>query len=106
MKSATLHNEGEVHRKDIRVGDRVRLARAADVIPEVVERVKQPGQKRGKEFSMPNACPACGAETVEDEAYCFCPAGLACRPQLVGRVLHFASREAMNIDELGKKTVE
>lgn len=106
VSRATLHNEGEVHRKDVRVGDRVRVARAGDVIPEVVERVKQPGQKRGKEFSMPKKCPACGAETVKDEAYCFCPAGLACRPQLVGRVLHFASREAMNIDELGKKTVE
>lgn len=106
VSRATLHNEGEVHRKDVRVGDRVRIARAGDVIPEVVERVKQPGQKRGQEFSMPERCPACGAEVVREKAYVFCPAGLACRPQLVGRVLHYASRAAMDIDGLGEKTAE
>lgn len=106
VSRATLHNEGEVHRKDVRVGDRVRIARAGDVIPEVVERVKQPGRKRNKKFSMPKKCPNCGAKTVKDGAYYFCPAGLSCRPQLVGRILHFASREAMDIDELGEKTAE
>ena len=103
---ATLHNEGEVRRKDIRIGDQVRIERAGDVIPEVVERVGRPGGKRGKPFSMPKKCPVCGAAVYREGAYTFCPNTLSCRGQLVGRLVHYASREAMNIEGLGRKTAE
>jgi DNA ligase (NAD+) len=74
------------------------------VIPEVVERIKQPGRKRAAKFLMPKECPACGAEVVREGAYHVCPAGFSCRPQLVGHLKHFASQEAMDIDGLGDKT--
>lgn len=105
VSRATLHNEGEVHRKDVRPGDTVRIARAGDVIPEVVERVDEPGRKRAEPFAMPSRCPVCGAEVVEEGAYYFCPAGLACPAQLIGHVIHYAAREAMNIGGLGERTV-
>ena len=106
VSRATLHNEGEVRKKDVRAGDRVRIARAGDVIPEVVERIKTPGRKRKKAFTMPENCPACGAKVRREGAYYVCPAGLSCFPQLVGRILHYGSRDAMDIDGLGEKTVE
>jgi DNA ligase (NAD+) len=103
VSRATLHNEDEVRKKDIRIGDRVRVARAGDVIPEVVERIKEPGKRRGKEFSMPPKCPVCGSEVFREGAYYFCPAGLSCKAQLIGHILHYASRNAMNIEGLGDK---
>ncbi|MFW5834255.1 MAG: NAD-dependent DNA ligase LigA [Pseudomonadota bacterium] len=104
VSRATLHNADEVARKDVRPGDRVRIERAGDVIPEIVERVSQPGKKRGPAFAMPEQCPACGAEVVREGAYTLCPAGLACPAQLRGRLVHFAGREAMDIDGLGERT--
>lgn len=104
ISRATLHNEHEVHRKDVRVGDKVRVARAGDVIPEVSERVEEPGRKRGKKFTMPRKCPACGSNVATEGAYHFCPAGLTCPPQLAGRIVHFASREALDIEGLGERT--
>ncbi|MBD3345269.1 MAG: NAD-dependent DNA ligase LigA [Chitinivibrionales bacterium] len=106
ISRATLHNEDEVHRKDIRVGDNVRIARAGDVIPEVIERVPEKGKKRGTPFSMPKKCPSCGDPIVREGAYHICPAGLSCRAQLEGRLRHFASRSACNIETLGGKTTE
>ena len=103
---ATLHNAGEVARKDLRVGDRVRVARAGDVIPEVAERLPQPGKPREAAFSMPGHCPSCGAGLVEEGAYVICPAGIACPAQLRGRLTHYAGREAMDIDGLGARTAE
>jgi DNA ligase (NAD+) len=105
VSRATLHNEGEVRRKDVRPGDQVRIERAGDVIPEVVERVGRAGPRRGKPFSMPKHCPACGAQVYWEGAYHYCPNTLSCRGQLAGRIVHYASREAMNIEGLGKKTV-
>ncbi|PLW81353.1 DNA ligase (NAD(+)) LigA [Kineobactrum sediminis] len=104
VSRATLHNEDEVHRKDIRVGDRVRIMRAGDVIPEVDERVKTPGKKRAQEFHMPDRCPVCNAEVTREGAYYVCTAGLACAAQLRGRIQHYAARSAMNIDHLGEQT--
>ncbi|MGL6159683.1 NAD-dependent DNA ligase LigA [Microbulbifer sp.] len=69
LSRATLHNEGEVQRKDIRVGGRVRIIRAGDVIPEVEKRVVQPGRKRGKVFKMPKRCPVCNSQVVREGAY-------------------------------------
>jgi DNA ligase (NAD+) len=106
VSRATLHNEDEVRRKDLRPGDKVRIARAGDVIPEVVERVEEPGKKRGKKFSMPKKCPVCGAEVFREGAYYFCPGGLFCRAQLREHILHYGSRDAMDIHGLGKKIVQ
>jgi DNA ligase (NAD+) len=105
VSRATLHNEGEVRRKDVRPGDQVRIERAGDVIPEVAERVGPAGRKRGKPFSMPKHCPSCGAEVFQEGAYHYCPNTLSCRGQLAGRIAHYASREATNIEGLGRKTV-
>ncbi|MGM0490999.1 MAG: NAD-dependent DNA ligase LigA [Planctomycetota bacterium] len=106
VSRATLHNEDEVHRKDIRKGDKVRVVRAGDVIPEVIERVKEPGRRRAAMFAMPAACPVCGHEVVREGAYYFCPAGFTCPPQLVGHLKHFASQEAMDIEGLGEETAQ
>jgi len=112
VSRATLHNEGEVRRKGLQVGDEVRIARAGDVIPEVVERVSPKSRKRtrsqtgkrAREFSMPRKCPSCGTKVEQEGAYWFCPAGLACHAQLVGHVIHYASRRALDIEGLGEKT--
>ncbi|MBS3819448.1 NAD-dependent DNA ligase LigA [bacterium] len=106
VSRATLHNEDEVKRKDVRPGDKVRIARAGDVIPEVMERIDQPGKKRGKEFSMPTKCPVCGSDVFREGAYYICAGGLTCRAQLIGHIIHYASRNAMNIDGLGDKIVK
>jgi DNA ligase (NAD+) len=106
ISRATLHNAEEVARKDLRVGDTVRIKRAGDVIPEVAERVPQPGVERGPEFVMPDTCPSCGAEVVKEGAYTICPAGIACPAQLKGHLTHYGAREAMDIDGLGEKTAQ
>lgn len=106
VSRATLHNADEVKKKDLRPGDTVRVERAGDVIPEVAERIKKPGRKRGKKFEMPDRCPSCGGEVYREGAYYFCPAGLSCRAQLVEKIKHYASREGMNIDGLGEKIIE
>ena len=106
VSRATLHNAGEVQRKDVRPGDKVRVKRAGDVIPEVVERIKEPGRKRSESFEMPGKCPVCGSEVYREGAYHFCPGGLSCRAQLKGSLVHYASREAMDIDHLGEETAK
>ena len=103
---ASLHNGEEVARKDIRVGDKVRIQRAGDVIPYVLERVDEPGKKRGHKFSMPDTCPSCGADIVSAPPLDFCPNTLGCPAQLKGRIQHFASRSALDIRGLGERTVE
>lgn len=102
VSRASLHNEKELKKKDVRPGDKVRVERAGDVIPEVTERVEK-SKKRGKEFSMPKHCPVCNTEVVQEGAYTICPAGWSCRAQLKGRIEHFASKKAMNIESLGEK---
>lgn len=104
VSRATLHNAGELQEKDVREGDQVRIARAGDVIPEVIERVKQPGKKRSSKFQMPEQCPVCGTHIVQEGAYHYCPAGLSCEPQLIGRIQHYASRAALDINGLGEET--
>jgi DNA ligase (NAD+) len=105
VSRATLHNQDEVEKKDVRPGDEVRIERAGDVIPEVVERIKKPGKKRAQPFSMPDGCPVCGAKIVRQGAYYLCPAGLSCEAQLVGHIIHYAACDAMDIEGLGKETV-
>lgn len=101
---ATLHNREEIARKDLRVGDRVRVVRAGDVIPEVVARVPSRA-RRGKPFAMPAKCPRCGARTLQEGPFDRCPRGLACPAQLEAAIRHFGSREALDIRGLGLETV-
>ena len=105
VSRATLHNAGEVAKKDIRAGDAVRIERAGDVIPAVVERVPRTGEKRRRPFAMPAACPVCGSPVVEEGAYHFCSGGLRCPMQLKRGIEHYASKGALDIDGLGGKTV-
>ena len=105
ISRATLHNENEVKKKDVRPGDTVKIMRAGDVIPEIAERVKSAGKKRKKAFEMPKKCPVCNTHVVREGAYTVCPAGLSCEAQLKGSLSHFSSRSAMNIDNLGEKVV-
>lgn len=105
VSRATLHNENEVAEKDVRPGDTVRIMRAGDVIPEIVERVEKK-KRREKPFRMPKKCPVCDTEVIREGAYVICPAGLSCRAQIIGRIRHFASNNALNIDMLGEKITE
>ena len=101
---ATLHNEDEMRRKDIRVGDQVLIRRAGEVIPEVVKSI--PERRTGEEtvFVFPERCPVCGARVVREEGEkVYRCTGSACPAQLVGRLTHFAQRRAMDIDGLGEK---
>jgi DNA ligase (NAD+) len=103
---ATLHNVEEVTRKDLRVRDTVRVARAGDVIPAVMERIPQPEETRGEQFTMPATCPECGTPVVREGPFVRCPNGLACPAQLKGAIEHFGSRDALDIRGLGRETVE
>ncbi len=103
ISRATLHNEDELNKKDIRAGDKVRVIRAGDVIPEIAERVEKKKGKRSKSFAMPKKCPSCGSKVYKEGAYCFCPNNLACPAQLKGRITHYASRKAFNIEGLGER---
>ncbi|MCL7983614.1 MAG: NAD-dependent DNA ligase LigA, partial [marine benthic group bacterium] len=106
VSRATLHNREEVARKDVREGDLVRVQRAGDVIPQVVERVPEDDHRRGEEFRMPEACPSCGTELEERGPFTVCPNSFACPAQLVGRIQHFGSRNALDIEGLGEETAK
>jgi len=105
ISRATLHNADEVARKDIRVGDTVKVERAGDVIPAIAERVPISGETRSASFVMPDHCPVCGSAVAREGAYYYCIGQAACPAQMRGAIEHFASKQAMNIDGLGKKTV-
>lgn len=108
VSNATLHNQDEIDRLDVRAGDTVIIRRAGDVIPQVVSVVLSKRQGKPRKFKMPEQCPVCGSETarVDDEAVTFCTGGLFCEAQRKEAIKHFASRKAMNIDGLGDKLVE
>jgi len=105
---ATLHNQDELERKDVRIGDTVIVRRAGDVIPEVVSVIKEKRPRSTKPWHMPKKCPQCGSEVVreEGEAAHRCIGGLYCPAQRMGALLHFASRRAMDIEGLGDKLAE
>jgi DNA ligase (NAD+) len=100
---ATLHNREEVLRKDIREGDKVRVQRAGDVIPQVIERLEEADRPRGAVFRMPETCPSCGTRLVERGPFTVCPNGFGCPAQLAGRLVHLASRDALDIEGLGEE---
>jgi DNA ligase (NAD+) len=108
VTNATLHNEDEVRRKDVHIGDTVIVRRAGDVIPEVVSVIADRRPKNAKAFVMPKRCPVCGSdiEKLEGEAVARCTGGLYCEAQRKEAIRHFASRRAMDIEGLGEKLVE
>lgn len=116
LSNVTLHNIGEVHRKDVRVGDTVVVRRAGDVIPELVSVVlekrpmdpERPGEPRSPQVQLPALCPVCGSKVVrvEGEAVARCTGAFTCRAQRQEALRHFASRRALDIEGLGDKLVE
>jgi DNA ligase (NAD+) len=107
IRSVSLHNEDEIRRKDVRVGDTVLIERAGDVIPYVVQVVKAKRPPGVRPFQFPRRCPACGspAQRLPGEAHWRCLSG-ACPAQLKARIRHFGSRRAMDIEHLGEATVD
>ncbi len=109
VTNATLHNEDEIHRKDIQIGDTVIVRRAGDVIPEVVAFVPEMRPINARKFVMPSACPVCGSPIIrlEEESIARCSGGwVKCAAQRKGGLLHFVSRRAMDIEGLGDQLVE
>jgi DNA ligase (NAD+) len=108
VTNATLHNEDEVRRKDIRIGDTVIIRRAGDVIPEVVSALIERRPEDAREFVMPTHCPVCGSaiERLPDEAIARCTGGLICPAQVKQAIWHFAQRRAIDIDGLGDKIID
>ena len=102
---ATLHNEGEVERKDVRIGDTIIVQRAGDVIPEVVSVVKEARKGRPGRFKMPEKCPECGSPVKKTGAIHYCTGGLKCPARARGSIEHFVSKQALDIEGLGEKNV-
>ena len=108
VMNATLHNEDELRRKDIHIGDHVVVRRAGDVVPEVVRVISEKRPHDAKKFEMPNICPSCNSILVKDkdEAVLRCVNGISCPAQKKQGLMHFVSRKAMNIDGLGEKIID
>jgi len=104
VSRASLHNREEVSRKDIREGDLVRIQRAGDVIPQVVERVPESGRRRKAAFRMPERCPACDTQVQEAGPFTRCPNRFGCAAQLKRGLTHFGSRAGLDIEGLGDET--
>ncbi|HDO19865.1 MAG TPA: NAD-dependent DNA ligase LigA [Thermoplasmatales archaeon] len=105
VSRATLHNEDYIKEKDIMIGDWVKIARAGDVIPEVLEVIKEKRTGNEKRFKMPDRCPVCKSHVIREGAYYRCTGGLSCPAQLKRSIAHYASKGAMDIEGLGPKIV-
>jgi DNA ligase (NAD+) len=106
VSRATLHNVDELQRKGVREGDRIRIQRAGDVIPQVMEVVEQKKGRRGPPPEPPKKCPSCGTKLERRGPFLICPNSFGCEAQLVGRIVHFGSRHALDIEGLGEETAK
>lgn len=104
VKRATLNNMDDIRRKGVKIGSLVFVRRSNDVIPEIMGVAKPSSEE--KEIEIPKICPYCGSELVQDGVHYFCENTLSCRPQMVKSIVHFGSREAMNIEGFSEKTAE
>ena len=104
VRRATLNNYDDIVRKKVRLNSRVLIRRSNEVIPEIMGVVDT--DEETEEIKKPTHCPACNTELIQDGVHIFCPNSLNCKPQLVSRIVHFASRDAMNIEGLSEKTAE
>lgn len=106
VQNCTLNNIGDIERKNLRyaLGSEVYIRRSNDVIPEILGKVSE--AQDGEEIVLPSVCPACGSQLIERGAHWFCENKLGCKPQIVGRITHFASRDAMDIETFSVKTAE
>jgi len=103
VRRATLNNYDDILRKRVSVGANIWIRRSNDVIPEILGIVEEGS---GETIPKPRVCPSCGTELIQDGVHLFCPNSLGCKPQLIARLAHFASRNAMNIEGVSKKTIE
>jgi DNA ligase (NAD+) len=106
VSRATLHNQDFIDQMDARIGDSVKVGRAGDVIPEVMEVIKSERTGKEQKFHIPDRCPICSSKVVKEGAYYRCTGGFACNAQLRRGIAHFASKEAMDIEGLGRKVVD
>ncbi|MGF7057343.1 NAD-dependent DNA ligase LigA [Brassicibacter mesophilus] len=106
VKRATLNNWDDIQRKKVSIGCKVWIRRSNDVIPEIMGTVDDNCDNSVEEIIKPTHCPACDSELVQEGVHMFCPNSLSCKPQLVSRLVHFASRDAMNIEGFSEKTAE
>lgn len=104
VQRATLNNYDDILRKKVAINSRVLIRRSNDVIPEILGTIED--GRETKEIEMPKKCPYCHTDLIRDGVHIFCPNSMSCEPQLVSRLVHFASRDAMNIDGLSEKTIE
>jgi DNA ligase (NAD+) len=105
VQRATLNNYDDILRKKVRLNGRVLIRRSNDVIPEILGSIEEDGVET-YEIEKPTHCPSCGSELIQNGVHIFCPNTLSCKPQLVSRLVHFASRDAMNIEGFSEKTAE
>lgn len=106
VSRATLHNMDEIERLDVRAGDYVKVQRAGDVIPKVIEVIREKRNEKLRKFVMPGNCPSCGTKVEKEEVHCRCSAGLGCPAQVKEAMAHYASKDAVNIDGVSVRTVE
>lgn len=105
VQRATLNNYDDILRKKVRLNGKVLIRRSNDVIPEILGSIEEDGVETC-EIEKPTHCPSCGSELIQNGVHIFCPNTLSCKPQLVSRLVHFASRDAMNIEGFSEKTAE